>query len=156
MVFASELPICTQTAPPAFPSLDELADASRRTERGLPVPLRMQQLLRGGRLGGARPKATFVHDGKRHIAKFASRGDTHDMEGVEAVTLDLAALCGIEVPPHVLQSLTVGHALLLQRFDRVGDADDERRHHYLSVSALLDVPYESSRGSYVELAQWPQ
>ncbi|WP_435506149.1 HipA domain-containing protein [Variovorax sp. RHLX14] len=75
------------------------------------------------------------------------------MEIVEAVTLDLAGLCGIEVPSFVLQPLATGHALLLRRFDRTGDVDDERRHHYLSASALLDVPYESSRGSYVEFAQ---
>ena len=153
MVFASELPIRTRAPATALLSLEELAGASQRIEAGLPVTQRMQQLLRGGSLGGARPKATFIHDGKRHIAKFTSRGDGHDMEVVEAVTLDLAQLCGIEVPPFVLQPLAVGHALLLQRFDRTGDVDVEHRHHYLSASALLDVPYESSRGSYVELAQ---
>ena len=153
MVFASELPIRSRAPAAGLLSLEELAGASQRIEAGLPVTQRMQQLLRGGSLGGARPKATFIHDGKRHIAKFASRGDAHDMEVVEAVTLDLAELCGIEVPPFVLQPLAVGHALLLQRFDRIGSVDDERRHHYLSASALLDVPYESSRGSYVEFAQ---
>lgn len=153
MVFASELPISSQAPASALLSLEELAGASQRIEAGLPVTQRMRQLLRGGSLGGARPKATFIHDGKRHIAKFSSRGDAHDMEVVEAVTLDLAALCGIDVPPFVLQPLAVGHALLLQRFDRAGDVDVECRHHYLSASALLDVPYESSRGSYVEFAQ---
>ena len=57
------------------------------------------------------------------------------------------------MPPFLLQPLTSGHALLVERFDRNGPVNDERRLHYLSCSALLDVPYESSSGSYVELAQ---
>nr|WP_233101610.1 HipA domain-containing protein [Variovorax sp. IB41] len=113
----------------------------------------MHRLLRGGSLGGARPKAAFVHEGRRFIAKFASRGDDHDVEVIEAATLWLANACGIDVPPFLLQPLASGHALLVERFDRAGPVADERRFHYLSASALLDVPYESSRGSYVELAQ---
>ncbi|MEJ8845880.1 HipA domain-containing protein [Variovorax rhizosphaerae] len=154
MVFAESLPIRPDTPTTALLSLAELADASRRIEAGMEVTPRMQQLLRGGSLGGTRPKATFVHEGRRHIAKFASRGDEHDMEIVEAATLGLARYCGITVPSFLLQSLaTGGNALLVQRFDRVGPVADERRLHYLSSSALLDVPYESSGGSYVELAQ---
>lgn len=153
MVFAAELPIRSELPATEALSLDDLAESSRRIEAGLPVTSRMQQLLRGGSLGGARPKATFIHHGRRHIAKFASRGDLHDMEVVEAVTLGLARQCGIEVPAFVLQPLVVGHALLLERFDRSGSIDNELRHHYLSASALMDVPYASSRGSYVELAQ---
>ena len=153
MVFSEKLPISTDTPATQLLSLEDLADASRRLESGLEVTPRMQQLLRGGSLGGARPKATFIHDDRRHIAKFASRGDEHDMEVVEAATLGLARACGITVPPFLLQPLTSGHALLVERFDRNGPVNDERRLHYLSCSALLDVPYESSSGSYVELAQ---
>lgn len=153
MVFAAELPIRSDIPATGSLSLEDLADSSRRIEAGLPVAPRMQRLLQGGSLGGARPKATFVHRGRRHIAKFASRGDVHDMEVVEAITLDLARQCGIDVPAFLLQPLAVGHALLLERFDRSGGIADEKRHHYLSVSALMDVPYASSRGSYVELAQ---
>ncbi len=153
MVFSAELPIRSDLPATEALSLEDLAESSRRIEAGLPVAPRMQQLLRGGSLGGARPKATFIHRDRRHIAKFASRGDLHDMEVVEAVTLGLARQCSIEVPAFVLQPLAVGHALLLERFDRSGGIADERRHHYLSASALMDVPYASSRGSYVELAQ---
>ena len=153
MVFAAELPIRPDVPATALLSLEDLAEASRRIEAGLAVTPRMQRLLRGGSLGGARPKATFIHEGRRHIAKFASRGDTHDMEVVEAVTLGLAGLCGIDVPTFVLQPLAAGHALLLARFDRDGHVDDERRHPYLSASALLDVAYESSGGSYAAFAQ---
>lgn len=154
MVFSETLPILAGEPPAELLSLEELADASRRIEAGLGIKPRLRQLLRGGAsLGGVRPKATFVHNGRRHIAKFASRGDEHDMEVVEAATLGLASACGITVPPFHLQPLTHGHALLVERFDRAGPIGDEHRLHYLSSAALLDVPYESSGGSYVELAQ---
>ena len=153
MVFASALPIESDAPATALLSLQDLAEAARRIESGMEVTPRMQQLLRGGSLGGARPKATFVHEGRRCIAKFASRGDEHDTELVEAATLGLARACGITVPPFALQPLPQGHALLIERFDRTGPITDEHRFHYLSASALLDVPYESSGGSYVELAQ---
>lgn len=153
MVFAESLPIESEEPPSTLLSLEELAEASRRIEAGIEIGPDMHRLLRGGSLGGARPKAAFVHQGRRCIAKFASRGDDHDVEVIEAATLWLADACGIEVPPFLLQPLAAGHALLVERFDRAGPVGDERRFHYLSASALLDVPYESSRGSYVELAQ---
>ena len=134
-------------------SLEELAEASHRVEAGMEIGPDMHRLLRGGSLGGARPQAAFVHEGQRYIAKFSSRGDDHDVEVIEAATLWLASACGIHVPAFLLQPLASGHALLVERFDRTGPVKDEQRHHYLSASALLDVPYESSRGSYVELAQ---
>ena len=153
MVFAESLPIESEEPPSTLLSLEELAEASHRIEAGIEIGPDMHRLLRGGSLGGARPKAAFVHQGRRCIAKFASRGDDHDVEVIEAATLWLADACGIEVPPFLLQPLAAGHALLVERFDRAGPVGDERRFHYLSASALLDVPYESSRGSYVELAQ---
>ena len=153
MVFAENLPIRSDEPPVALRSLQELSEASRRVEEGMEIGPDMHLLLRGGSLGGARPKAAFVHEGRRCIAKFASRGDDHDVEVVEAATLWLADACGIDVPPFLLHRLASGHALLVQRFDRAGPVTDERRFHYLSASALLDVPYASSRGSYVELAQ---
>jgi serine/threonine-protein kinase HipA len=154
MVFSESLPIQAGVPPAEVLSLSDLADATRHLETGLAVTPRMQHLLRGGAsLGGVRPKATFIHAGRRYIAKFASCSDAHDMEVVEAATLSLAVACGITVPPFYLHELSGGHALLVERFDRSGPVTAERRFHYLSASALLDVPYESSDGSYVELAQ---
>lgn len=154
MVFSESLPIQTGVPPAEMLSLSDLADAARRLETGLVVSPRLQQLLRGGAsLGGVRPKATFVHAGRRYIAKFASSSDEHDMEVVEAATLSLARACGINTPPFHLRALAGGHALLVERFDRSGPVTAEQRFHYLSASALLDVPYESSGGSYVALAQ---
>lgn len=154
LVIGESLPL--QPTKPAQPShsLQALADAARALESGREPSREMKRLLQGGgSLGGARPKATFVHDGLRHMAKFPSRGDTHDVELLEAATTALARLCGITVADFFLQPLHSGHALVLRRFDRIGPMDNEQRLPYLSASAVLDVPYESSGGSYVELAQ---
>ncbi|MDP2153180.1 MAG: type II toxin-antitoxin system HipA family toxin [Methylotenera sp.] len=154
MAFAETLPIQSNQADHELFSLDEMSDAVRRLELAMDIPLAMRRLLnRGGSLGGARPKADFIHDNKRWIAKFPAGADDHDVELLEAAVLELAALCGIEVSPHNLEKIHRGHALLLRRFDRLGDIDDERRVHYLSASALLNVPYNSNGGSYIELAQ---
>lgn len=154
MVFSETLPIEANQPENALFSLDEMSDAVRRLELSMEIPPAMRRLLnRGGSLGGARPKADFIHDNKRWIAKFPANDDDHDVELLEAAVLELAALCGVEVSPHKLEKIHRGHALLLRRFDRLGDINDERRIHYLSASALLDVPYNSNGGSYIEFAQ---
>ncbi|WP_029148705.1 type II toxin-antitoxin system HipA family toxin [Methylophilus sp. 5] len=154
MTFAEVLPIQPQPADADLFSLNEMSDAVKRLEFAMEIPLHLRRLLnKGGSLGGARPKADFIHDKERWIAKFPANGDDHDVELLEAAVLELAALCGIDVSPHKLERTHSGHALLVQRFDRVGNIDDERRIHYLSASALLNVPYQSNGGSYIEFAQ---
>lgn len=154
MVFSASLPIEPAQPDASVFKLDDLANAARRLEMGQEPAADLKPLLQGGTLGGARPKATFIHEGRRHIAKFPARGDTHDVAVLEAATLALARACGITVPEFFLLPVPTGHALVLRRFDRDGRIDDERRLHYLSASALLDVAYEDNAGgSYVELAQ---
>lgn len=154
MTFAETLPIQLQAADSELFSLDEMAEAVKRLEVAMEIPLHLRRLLnKGGSLGGARPKADFIHDNKRWIAKFPASSDDHDVELLEAAVLALAGLCGIDVSPHTLAPIHRGHALLVQRFDRAGTVDDETRIHYLSASALLNVPYNSNGGSYIEFAQ---
>jgi serine/threonine-protein kinase HipA len=154
MVFGESLPIDADAGVPQAQNLDALAQAAAQLEAGKEPDRALKRLLQGGgSLGGTRPKATFIHGGRRHIAKFPSRGDAHDVEALEASMLALARLCGIAVPAFFLHPLLRGQALLLERFDREGPAEAEGRRHYLSAAAVLDVRYESSDGSYVELAQ---
>jgi serine/threonine-protein kinase HipA len=154
MVFSEALPIDPQAGAQPPQDLDGLARAAALVEAGEdPGKAHKQLLLGGGSLGGMRPKATFIHEGVRHLAKFPSRSDDHDVEAVEAATLGLARACGIAVPEFFLYPLRQRQALLLRRFDREGPATAERRLHYLSAAAWLGVRYESSGGSYVELAQ---
>lgn len=154
MCFSEALPFDKFEPENTLMSLEEMSTAVRMLELSMEVTPEMRRLLqRGGTLGGARPKATFVHDDQRWIAKFPAQGDDHDVELLELCLLKLAELCGIEVSPARLEKIQHGHALLLKRFDREGDIHRERRIHYLSASAILNVPYESDGGSYIELAQ---
>lgn len=154
MVFSESLPIQSIPAEENIASLEELSEAVHRLELSQEITAEMRRLLhRGGTLGGARPKATFIHENQRWIAKFPAMGDDHDVELLEISILNLAEKCGIEVSSAILEKIPKGHALLLRRFDREGFIGNERCIHYLSASALLNVPYESSGGSYIELAQ---
>ena len=154
MVFSETLPIESNTPEINLIALEDMAEAVRKLELSMEVTTEMRRLLqRGGTLGGARPKATFIHENRRWIAKFPAQGDDHDVELLEICILGLATICGIEVSPAKLEKIHRGHALLLLRFDREGNIGNERRIHYLSASALLNVPYESNGGSYIELAQ---
>ncbi len=154
MVVSITLPIQSHEPEPEIFALQDLAQAARQLELGQEPDATLKRLLQGGTLGGARPKATFIHNQQRHIAKFAARGDDHDVTVLEASTLALARECGITVPPFFVHPVPTGNALVLQRFDRNGRIDNEQRFHYLSASALLNVAYEdNASGSYVELAQ---
>jgi serine/threonine-protein kinase HipA len=153
MVFAETLPLAAPGNDCEPYELGALAEAANRLEFRMDVPADLRRLLQqGGSLGGARPKANFIHQGRRCIAKFPARDDELDVQLLEAATLTLASACGIRVPSFCLLPIPRGHALVLERFDREGPASNEHRIHYLSASALLDVPYESSAGSYAELA----
>lgn len=134
--------------------LAQLAEAARRLQYDMPIPKPLKRLLlRGGSLGGARPKASFTHDGALWLAKFPAAGDPLDVQTLEAVALGLAANCGIRVPQFMTLPIGRGEtAFLSRRFDRFGE-NARQRQHFLSASALLDIPYQSSAGSYVDFAR---
>lgn len=148
----------TQAMPPApglpHDELAQVADAVNRLQYDLDIPERLKHLLlRGGSLGGARPKASFAHDQALWLAKFPAIGDPVDVQTLEALAMGLAAACGIRVPAFFTLPLGHGDKVFLScRFDRSGP-QARQRIHYLSASALLDIPYESSAGSYIALAR---
>ena len=151
MVF-SEMPEMPVPAELPHDDLGQLAEAARRLQYDMEIPAPLLRLLqRGGSLGGARPKASFTHDQALWLAKFPAAGDPVDVQVLEAAMLGLAMRCGIRVPQFF--TLPVGRgdtAFLSRRFDRFGP-DSRQRLHFLSASALLDIPYESDAGSYVAL-----
>lgn len=101
-----------------------------------------------GSLGGARPKAS-VRDGERLlIAKFPHRSDEWDVMAWEKTALDLAQQCGISVPPQRLINVGEQHVLLLDRFDRQGEA----RLGYISAMTLLRSR-DGESNDYLELAE---
>ena len=85
----------------------------------------------GSSLGGARPKANILdNDGALWIAKFPSGHDTKDMGAWEAVTSEMARMCGIEMAESKAQKFNSRqHTFLTKRFDRVGN----KRIHFAMV-----------------------
>jgi serine/threonine-protein kinase HipA len=137
---------------PDHPSLDDLATAARRVERGEPLdPALEAALFRGTSIGGARPKA-LLRDGARSlIAKFSSTTDTYPVVQGEYVAMALARRAGLDVAPVELTRAAGRHALLVERFDR-----DDRGHRRRVVSALTVLGLtsfpEGRYATYVDLA----
>ncbi len=134
--------------------LGQLAEAVRRLQYDMDIPKPLRRLLlSGGSLGGARPKASFFHNHALWLAKFPAAGDPLDVQSLEAIASRLAANCGIQVPQCMTLPIGRGEtAFLSRRFDRFGE-NARQRQHFLSASALLNIPYESSAGSYIEFAR---
>lgn len=122
----------------ALLDLGALMDAARQLEQHGEVDDRHRLLLAAGSSpGGARPKALVKDEHGHWIAKFSSRRDDVDVVGLEAASLELARLAGLEVPEFRLENLAVGRrALLVKRFDLTGNGG---RRHMLSLRALLQA-----------------
>lgn len=89
----------------------------------------------GSSLGGARPKASVRDkDGSLCIAKFSKSGDSHRVMAWECLALDMAALAGLNVPPHRLIRSKHPDILLIKRFDRTAE---HKRVAYLSAMSML-------------------
>lgn len=86
--------------------------------------------------GGARPKALIMDDNIQWIAKFPSVKDTVAVENIEAATLSLARIAGLDVPEFRL--VNIGHraVLMVRRFD-VTKAGG--RLHMISMQTLLQA-----------------
>lgn len=131
-----------QDAPASLPALPALVDAAQRLEAGAPLdevpdPGMAALLAAGSSPGGARPKA-LVHDPSGlWIAKLPSRRDEVDMVGLEAASLHLARLAGLDVPEFRIEPLAGSRrALLVKRFDPTPAGG---RRHMLSARALLQA-----------------
>ncbi len=104
-----------------FSSMEELSEAASLADQGAPLKTRHLKLLQAG-TGGARPKFSIIKDGVLWLAKLESikdQGLPSNVPQLEAATLDLAALAGIEVPEHHVCAAGARKALLVKRFDRV-------------------------------------
>jgi len=86
-----------------------------------------------GSLGGARPKASVIDNGRLLLAKFPHRSDDWDVMGWEKTALDIADRAGVAVPARRLVGLDGRHILLVERFDR----DNQHRIAYISAMTLI-------------------
>lgn len=132
--------------------LDELYDAAEKVLAGEPLnPAIGDALINGTAIGGAHPKILISDDaGVEHIAKLSVSTDVHPWIRAEAAAIELARLCGIEVPnARVIQSMG-RDVLLIERFDR---AEGGQRRHVVSGLAMLgfDALLGARYGSYPEM-----
>lgn len=133
-------------------SLDELYDAAEKVLAGEPLNTAIgDALMNGTAIGGAHPKV-LVSDasGVEHVAKLSVSGDVHPWIRAEAVAIELARLCGLEVPDaHVITSMG-RDVLLIERFDRPPGG---RRSHVVSGLTMLgfDALLGARYGSYPDM-----
>lgn len=147
-----------------FSSMEALTEAATLADQGAPLKARHLKLLQPGS-GGARPKFNVIKAGALWMAKLESVKDLAlpaNLPQLEAATLDLAALAGIDVPDHEVISLGARNALLIRRFDRKLEGGIWYRERYVSARTLFHSNPELQRwsetGSYPglsrELARW--
>lgn len=119
---------------PQIGSLQALEDLVERVNNRTPLTEAEKQLFHSSRnLGGAHPKSGIQDGQTEWIAKFP-RGLDVDSGLIEYASLQLAAECGIRVPPIRTWKLHSGHVLLIERFDRKAG----RRIHALSAKTALE------------------
>jgi serine/threonine-protein kinase HipA len=117
--------------------LSELVEAAEKFERGDIQTSELTLLFAAGSSpGGARPKAlVFDEQNEVHyLAKFPSVKDQEDVVKIEAATMSLAELAGLDVPSTRLIQCAGKSILLVERFDVV---QGEQRRHMISFQTLL-------------------
>ena len=137
---------------PRLQDAQALHDLVRQVEAGAPIREDLQRLIAPGvTMGGARPKALIELDGRPWVLKFAETGELLDEPLIEHATMSLAARAGIRVAPTRAIALDKGHAVAVQRFDRMPGPDGLLRLHALSAHVALRAAGEEM--GYPELAQ---
>ena len=132
---------------PELADADEIQELIRKVQNNEPVPPAQERLISpGATMGGARPKALVNIGDHQWVIKFAD-GDPADTPLIEHASMTLARKASIRVAETRPVRLTLGHAVAIKRFDRVGG----RRLHSLSARVALQAAAEGF--GYPELAQ---
>lgn len=138
---------------PPIIELKRLLFASNEIARGNERNGQIKELLDAGSgsLGGARPKASVVDEGKLLLAKFSHPGDEWDVIAWEKTALDIAGGAGMAVPSSKLVRIGSDSVLLLERFDRSGSLEKGERIPYLSAMSLIGA-YDGEHCDYTTVA----
>jgi serine/threonine-protein kinase HipA len=134
--------------------LEELLNAARLVEDGVPLTPELDAaLLHGSSIGGARPKALIDDGDEKYIAKFSSQTDVYSVVKAEFIAMRLAALVGIDTAPTRLAHVAGKDVLLIRRFDRRKIDAGWERFAIVSALTLLGLDEMMARyASYQELA----
>lgn len=126
------------SAPGGDDPLDRIENACQKIMLGESVDPSLNELVfqRCCGMGGAKPKAAIVVDGREVLAKFQNpRWDIWDVQRVEAACLVTARYAGIEAAKGSVVTVNDRSVLLVDRFDR----HDGQPIHYLSARTLLNA-----------------
>ncbi len=136
-------------------SLEELLDAARRVEAGIPLSPELDRaLLHGSSIGGARPKAMIEDHGKKYIAKFSSQNDVTNVVKAEYIAMRLAEKVGLRVAKVELHVAAGKDVLLVERFDRQLRPEGWVRSAMVSALTLFGLDELMARhASYETLAE---
>lgn len=135
--------------------LTEMLEAVRELDSAEDLPPKHRRFLaRGSSLGGARPKATTVYDGKFWIAKFGRVNDRYPMCRAEFLGMTLATEVQLDIPRVRLEKVLGQDVYLIERFDRVQGENVIGRVPFISGLTITGAhESESSRQSYRRLAE---
>ena len=136
-------------------SIEELAEAARCVEEGLPLTEELRRaLIHGSSAGGARPKVLIADGSGRYIAKFPSVTDADPITQAEFIAMDLARHAGIDAAPVSIARVAGKQVLLVERFDRTVEGHRRMMHSALTLLRLHDADGIAGRyGTYPDLAQ---
>jgi serine/threonine-protein kinase HipA len=134
-------------------------------DTGRPLPPDLENRVRANTgMGGARPKLTVSDGAHQWLAKFPSHRDDrrYSQARLEAATLDLAGLCGINSVQARLKDVRAadgqeGVVLLVKRFDRTlapGAGRGWLRDAYVSGRTLLTSEQALRAGQF--MGTYPQ
>lgn len=139
---------------PPVVELKRLLASAREVVLGNDGKEQVKELLEAGSasLGGARPKASVLDEGKILLAKFSHPGDEWDVMAWEKVALEIAAAAGLSTPAARLVEIGNSRVLLLERFDREGSLFEGARIPYLSGMSLIQAK-DGVSADYVEVAE---
>lgn len=139
---------------PPTVELKHLMVAANEISRGSEGRDQIKELLEAGSgsIGGARPKAALLDEGRLLMAKFSHPNDEHDVITWEKTVLDLAGAAHLPTPKASLVRIGTDRALVLERFDRNRSRADGPRFPYLSAMSLLETS-DGEQRDYVEVAE---
>ena len=130
-----------------FENLPQMQQAIQQVLAGEKLSEAHIRLLKPGpSFGGAHPKSLIEMDGKQWVVKFAETSEW-DTPLIEHASMTLAAKAGIDVAHTRALALPQGHAVAVERFDRL----ENTRLHVLSANTLLRAAGEPM--GYPELSQ---
>lgn len=140
---------------PGAVDLQHLLEGADRIAAGEPVPAHLEMIFVGGpTMGGARPKAGIIDDGRHWVAKFPAERDGFNIPLVERSTLELARSAGIRVPQTKMVALADGrHVMLIKRFDRGPQQAGYPRSHMVSALTMLGLDEMDRGASYSDICR---